>query len=73
LNDQGDLGVRVLDDGDRVLFKPVKIIEDGPQGVWVSGLPNATRLITVGHEYVAVGEQVEPVYTNELGVQVAQP
>jgi multidrug efflux system membrane fusion protein len=36
----------------------VQLIGDAPQGVWVTGLPEKTLLITVGHEYVNDGQQV---------------
>src|SRR5437868_4921639 len=41
LNDSGVVGVRTVDNG-IVHFKPVNIVSDGPDGMWVSGLPNAT-------------------------------
>jgi len=66
LDDQGEVGVRTI-------FHKIRIIEDGPEGVWVTGLPRTTRLITVGQEFVSVGEIVEPVYSDESSTQVAQP
>jgi multidrug efflux system membrane fusion protein len=73
LNDQGEMGVRTVDKAKRVAFHPVRIIEDGPEGVWVTGLPRTTRLITVGQEFVVAGQLVEPVYAVDPGAQVAQP
>lgn len=73
LNDQGEIGVRTIDRSNRVKFDTVRIIEDGPDGVWVTGLPTTTRLITVGQEFVSAGEIVEPVYPGEGSVQVALP
>lgn len=73
LNDQGDVGVRGLDESNKVVLYPLDIIEDGPQGVWITGLPDSTRLITVGQEFVTEGEIVEPVYSGDRGVEVAQP
>ena len=43
----------------------VQIIEDGPDGVWVTGLPATTRLITVGQEFVTVGETIDPIYLTQ--------
>ena len=58
LDTAGRQGVRyVLDDG-RVAFAPVKILEETPDGVWVSGLQGAVRLIVVGQSYVADGQKV---------------
>jgi len=62
LGDDGNMGIRTLDDANRVVFNPVEIVEDGPQGLWITGLPRTVSLITVGQEYVSVGEQVEPLY-----------
>jgi multidrug efflux system membrane fusion protein len=73
LDDQGKVGVRVVDKSNRVAWHSVRIIEDGPEGVWVTGLPKATRLITVGQEFVSSGELVDPVYPNDPSTQVAQP
>ena len=73
LDDQGEVGVRTIDRSNRVNFHKIRIIEDGPEGVWVTGLPRTTRLITVGQEFVSVGEVVEPVYSDERSTQVAQP
>jgi multidrug efflux system membrane fusion protein len=58
LDDEGRLGLRVLDDNNRVDFRTISIIEDGPDGTWVSGLPPVTRIITVGQEYVFQGQRV---------------
>ena len=73
LDDQGEMGVRTIDKSNRVKFHTVRIIEDGPEGVWITGLPRTTRLITVGQEFVSAGQLVEPVYPDEPGAQVAQP
>lgn len=58
LDDKGELGVRVLDDDKRVHFYNVELIGDASGGIWVTGLPESTLLITVGQQYVGVGEQV---------------
>jgi multidrug efflux system membrane fusion protein len=73
LGDAGEIGVRILDPSDRVLFQTVQIIEDGIEGVWITGLPGTTRLITVGQEFVSNGELVEPVYADESGDRLATP
>jgi multidrug efflux system membrane fusion protein len=73
LGDQGEVGVRTVDKSNTVVFHAARIIEDGPDGVWVTGLPRTVRLITVGQEFVVAGDVVEPVYSNDSGAQVAQP
>lgn len=59
LGDEGELGLRVLDGENIVRQIDVNLVGDHKEGVWVTGLPRSTRLITVGHEYVGVGEVVE--------------
>ncbi len=61
LNDDGLVGVRTVDDDDIVRFRPVQILADEPQGIWINGLPEKIRLIVVGQEFVADGERVDPV------------
>lgn len=60
LDDNGIVGVRTVVAG-IVRFKPVQIISDGPDGMWISGLPNGTTVITVGQEYVNDGQHVQAV------------
>lgn len=62
LNDDGDLGVRVVDDASRVRFLPVKVSRDTVDGVWVTGLPDAVDVIVTGQEYVVDGVRVNAVY-----------
>ena len=62
LSDEGEMGVRTVDTSNRVEFHTVQIIEDGPDGVWVTGLPTTTRLITVGQEFCDRGWTIDPIY-----------
>lgn len=64
LNDAGVLGLRTIDRENRVEFYPVSILEDSPDGAWVTGLPERARLITIGHEFVAEGQVVEAQTTS---------
>ena len=58
LNDQGKLGVRTVTDNNRVEFKEINILEDTSSGMWVSGLAEEARIITLGQEYVFQGQTV---------------
>jgi multidrug efflux system membrane fusion protein len=60
LDDNGVVGVRTVAQG-VVHFVPVQIISDGPEGMWISGLPSGMAVITVGQEYVSDGEHVKAV------------
>jgi multidrug efflux system membrane fusion protein len=66
LADNGDIGVKIVGPGDVVEFRPVTIVADGPEGVWIGGLPESVTIITVGQEFIAVGQKVEPVRETAL-------
>ena len=63
LDDDGNLGLKIIDDG-TVKFVLIEIIEDTTEGLWVTGLPLNTRIITVGQEYVIDGQQVKVEMVN---------
>ena len=58
LNDQGKLGIRTVDNNNAVEFKEIEILEDTTEGLWVSGLNENERIITLGQEYVFQGQTV---------------
>lgn len=58
LDDEGRVGVKIIDNSSRVRFLPVDLISDTPDGMWLGGLPDTIELITVGHEFVSAGQQV---------------
>ncbi|MCB1310838.1 MAG: efflux RND transporter periplasmic adaptor subunit [Sedimentitalea sp.] len=62
LNNDGRLGVRVVNEGDIVGFVPVELIRDNVDGVWVSGLPEQADVIVVGQDFVTEGVRVAPTY-----------
>jgi multidrug efflux system membrane fusion protein len=61
LNDDGQLGVRIVEDG-LVRFVPVRMLRDTANGVWLSGLPEVADVITVGQEFVTDGVAVQVTY-----------
>jgi len=61
LTDSGVIGVKIVDDEDRVSFVPVKIVASDSDGIWLTGLSGAVTLITVGHEFVRAGQKVHPI------------
>ncbi|MEM7527412.1 MAG: efflux RND transporter periplasmic adaptor subunit [Pseudomonadota bacterium] len=65
LNDDGDLGVRIVE-GERAAFVPVRVIRDTPDGVWVTGLAERATVIVVGQELVRQGRLVEAVENGEV-------
>ena len=59
LDEAGNIGVRVVNKDNLVEFYRVEIIQDTEKGVWVSGLPFNSRIITVGQDYVNNNEKVD--------------
>jgi multidrug efflux system membrane fusion protein len=66
LAENGEIGVKAVDAQNRVAFHAVSIVDTDNQGIWVSGLPEEVTLITVGQEYVSVGEAVRSVLESEI-------
>lgn len=58
LDDEGKPGVRTLNTDKRVEWHSVALLSDSGEGVWVAGLQEEVDIITVGQEYVSVGQQV---------------
>ena len=61
LNDEGVLGVKIVDAADEVQFLPADIVKSSSDGVWVAGLPERASIITVGQGFVRAGERVAAV------------
>lgn len=61
LDDAGLIGVKTVDERNKVRFHEVEIVRSANDGVWVTGLPEDARVITIGQGFVAVGETVRPV------------
>ena len=72
LDEAGTLGVKVLNDRDEVVFQPADILRSEVDGVWVAGLQQTTRLITVGQGFVRPGDQVQPVPAGDAQISVAE-
>lgn len=62
LDDDGRLGVRLIDGAGRAAFAPVDLLRDTTEGVWLSGLPEVADVILVGQEYVTDAVAVTPTF-----------
>ena len=58
LGEAGELGIRTVNEDDQVEFKKIEILEDSMEGIWITGLPKNTRIITIVQEYVFQGQTV---------------
>lgn len=55
LNDDGQIGVKILLAGNRVGFVPVTIIDEDKDGVWVRGIEDNAQVIIAGQDFVRAG------------------
>jgi membrane fusion protein, multidrug efflux system len=59
LDSNGDLGVRIIENGDTVRFLPIRLLSDDGEQVWISGLPETAEIIVLGQDFVSDGTRVE--------------
>jgi len=72
LDAQGQIGVKAVNAQNQVEFHPVRMASDTLDGSWLTGLPSEIRVITVGQEFVRVGDTVDPV-EGSLNTMRSQP
>ena len=60
------LGVKAVNEQDRVEFLPVRVVKSSSEGLWISGLPKDIRIITVGQGFVRAGDKVIPVDERDI-------
>ena len=58
LDDNGRLGVHLVDEQNRMKWVAVKLLSITPDEAWISGLPDPARIITRGAGFVSEGEPV---------------
>lgn len=66
LDNQGELGIYLLDDENRAKFYPISVLKADNEGLWIKGLPEHAAIITLGQGFVKDGEQVEPITANSV-------
>jgi multidrug efflux system membrane fusion protein len=62
LADDGTVGVKTVNSGNRVDFYPIEIAGTSDNGILVTGLPDTVTVITVGRGLVTVGHEVAAVH-----------
>lgn len=61
LGQDGQVGIKSVDESGKVVFYPVELVRKDLTGVWVTGLPQALSLITLGQGFVQEGDLVTAV------------
>ncbi|WP_261843875.1 efflux RND transporter periplasmic adaptor subunit [Aliamphritea ceti] len=69
LDEAGNLRVKLVDNDNRVSNAPVEIIRTDQNGFWLSGLDAKVRVIMVGQDFVANGEEIDPVSDVDLAAE----
>ena len=59
LGENGDIGIKVLNKDNEVIFKEIEIIEDTSDYMLISGLDDKENIITIGQQYVSSGDKVD--------------
>ncbi len=72
LSPTGELGIKTVLPDDTVAFRPIMIVRAQPDGIWVTGLEDETRIITVGQGFVNAGDVVDPRPAAQQAVAVTQ-
>ena len=65
LHDNGEVGVKIVDANNRVIFQAIEIVRADSDSIWVTGLPAQARIITIGQGFVRAGELVKPSSESE--------
>ena len=58
LSDDGDLGIRAVDKDNKVVFFPIDLVDDTPNGPGAGGIPADARVIVAGQDLVTEGDEV---------------
>jgi multidrug efflux system membrane fusion protein len=61
LNQDGVLGVRAVDKDNKVMFLSVDLIDDATDAIVLTGVPEGTKIIISGQDFVVDGEVVNVV------------
>ena len=69
LSEEGQIGVRILTEANRVAFSPVTILDDTPDGMIITGIDDGTLVVVAGQDLVSDGEQVNAI---DAAAEIAQ-
>ena len=71
LDDEGNLGIKIVNESGIVEFHSADIAMSSSDGVWIVGLPYSATIITVGQGFVNEGIAVDAVPEDEIETAVA--
>ena len=56
MKDDGTVGIKTINEENKVIFYPTEKVKDTIDGMWVKGLPDKVNIIITGQEYVNEGQ-----------------
>ena len=71
LDTDGTLGIKTVNADNVVEFHRIGIVRAQTDGIWVSGLPDETQIISIGQGFVNDGETVDPQPEEEAAAESA--
>ncbi len=71
LDDEGNLGIKTVNESDIVEFHKADVAMSSSDGVWIAGLPYSATIITVGQGFVTEGATVDAIPETEIDTAVA--
>ncbi len=71
LDNEGNLGIKVVNESGIVEFHSADIAMSSSEGVWIAGLPYSATIITVGQGFVNEGAVVDAIPEDEIETAVA--
>ncbi|MDA0706742.1 MAG: efflux RND transporter periplasmic adaptor subunit [Proteobacteria bacterium] len=72
LDDGGNVGIKIVNDANKVEFVVADIALSSNDGVWLAGLPESVTIITVGQGFVNAGAEVDAVLEDDVPTAVAR-
>jgi multidrug efflux system membrane fusion protein len=69
LSATGDLGIRAVDEANKVVFYPIDLVDDTPTGLLLAGIPADAHVIMAGQDLVKEGDEVKPVEADPALIQ----
>jgi len=58
LGEDGRIGIHIVDDDDIIRFAPIEVVRARADGIWVTGLPDVARIVTISQGTLSPGQQV---------------
>jgi multidrug efflux system membrane fusion protein len=62
----GNIGVRTVGQDSVVAFVAIAVVEDAQSNMWVTGIPDGTRVIVQGQDFVREGQKVDTVAATDV-------